>query len=477
MSESTRETSMAGPRVRGDARATSPVGDGARWVDDLVRVRRAGPALEARPEAEGAATLAVHAGTLDDPRTGAVGTPIYQTTTFLLEDGQYRSIEEGYPRDRFIYTRYGNPTQWAVQEKLAALEGAESALVFSSGMAAISTTVRALMDRGAHAVVSEELYGGTYTMFDRDLADAGMSVSFVDPRDPAAIEAVIRPETQLLYFEAMTNPLLKVVDVPSIAAIARRHGLWFVLDATFATPIAIRPLAHGVDVVVHSATKYLNGHSDLTAGVAAGSRKLVDCIWGRMITSGGCLDPHGCFLLERGLKTLPLRMRAHAEGAMALARYLEAHPLVVRVFYPGLESHPDHEVATRLMATGTGMVTFEVAGGDAAALRLLDLLRLPRQATSLGGVESLISLPFNSSHAPYTSGQRAAMGIRPGCVRLSVGIEDAADLIADFEQALARLAKELPLAGTRRAGATDEDRVTPSESPRPETLEEGAVSR
>ncbi len=428
--------------VRGDRTARSGVGEGVLWVNDLVRARRPGPALEPRVQGQALATRAVHAGTFDDDRTGAVGTPIYQTTTFLLEADQYRSIEEGHPRDRFIYTRYGNPTQWAVQEKLAALEGAESAVIFSSGMAAISTTVQALMDRGGHAVVSEELYGGTYTMFDRDLPDTGRSATFVDPRDLGAIEDAIEPHTQILYFEAMTNPLLKIADVPAIADIARRHGLRFVLDATFMSPIAMRALEHGVDVVVHSATKYLNGHSDLTAGVAAGSRKLIDGIWGRMITSGGCLDPHACFLLERGLKTLALRMRAHSEGAAVVAGYLESHRSVRRVHYPQLASHPDHDLATRLMESGTGMVTFEVDGGDETALRLLELLHLPRQATSLGGVESLISLPFNSSHAPYTSGRRAEMGIQPGCVRLSVGIEDPADLVADFEQAFERLAAE-----------------------------------
>jgi cystathionine beta-lyase/cystathionine gamma-synthase len=425
--------------IRGDARSEAATGGPIAWLADLRRARRPGPFL--RHEANhgaGASTRAVHAGSHDDPLTGAVGTPIYQNSTFVLQAEQYHSLEDGYPRDRFIYTRYGNPTQWAVQEKLAALESAESAIVFSSGMAAITSTVLTLMDKGAHAVASNELYGGTYNLFNQELPSLGMSATLVDPRDPAAIEAAIRSETQLLYFEAITNPLLKVVDIPRLAAIAERHKLRLIVDATFATPIACRPLEHGADVVVHSASKYLNGHSDLIAGVAAGSRKLIDQAWPRMLTYGGCLDPHACFLLERGLKTLAIRMRAHERSALALARHLEAHPRIRRVFYPLLPSHPDHALARRLLENGTGNVTFVVEGGDVAALRLLNTLTIPKQATSLGGVESLISLPFNTSQAGFTPEQRKAMGIDPGCVRLSVGIEDPEDLIADFDQALSR---------------------------------------
>jgi cystathionine beta-lyase/cystathionine gamma-synthase len=426
--------------IKGDPRSLAPVRGSVAWLADLKRDRRPGPFLgHGSAHGRGASTRAVHAGSHDDPVTGAVGTPIHQNSTFLLNSEQYRSIEEGYPRDRFIYTRYGNPSQWAVQEKLAALEGAESAIVFSSGMAAITSTVLSLMDKGAHVVASNELYGGTYNLLNQELPSLGMSATLVDPRDSAAIEAAIQPSTQILYFEAITNPLLKVIDIPQLARIAERHRLRLVIDATFATPIACRPLEHGADIVVHSASKYLNGHSDLIAGVAAGGRKLIDQIWPRMLTYGGCLDPHACFLLERGLKTLAIRMRAHQQSALALARYLEAHPRIRRVFYPLLPSHPDHAVASRLLANGTGNVTFVVDGGDEAALRLLDALAIPKQATSLGGVESLVSLPFNTSQAGFTPRQREAMGIDPGCVRLSVGIEDPEDLIADFDQALARI--------------------------------------
>lgn len=423
--------------VKGDRESVSPVRSKPEWIDQMPRRRRPGPVFGDNGFAAGGeSTRAVHAGTVNDPVTGAVGTPIYQASTFILNGEQYRSVEEGYARDRFIYTRYGNPSQWAVQNKLASLEGSESALVFSSGMAAITASLLSLMDKGAHVVASNELYGGTYNLLNQELPSLGMSASYADPRNLAAIEAAVRPETQVLYFEIMTNPLLKLVDLEGLVSLARRHNLRVIIDATFATPLACRPLEYGVDVVVHSATKYLNGHSDLVAGAALGSRKLVDMIWSRLLSYGGCLDPHGCFLLERSLKTLPARMRAHAETAMEVAHYLERHPAVARVLYPLLPSHPDHELARRQLRIGTGMVTFDVAGGDPAALALLDTLELPRQATSLGGVETLVSLPFNTSHAGYTSAQRAALGINPGCVRMSVGIEDAEDLIADLAQGL-----------------------------------------
>jgi len=423
--------------VRGDPGSISPTRSKPEWIDQMPRQRRPGPVFgDGGVAAGGDSTRAVHAGTTNDTASGAVGTPIYQTSTFVLNGEQYRSVEDGYARDRFIYTRYGNPSQWSVQNKLASLERAESALVFSSGMAAITASLLSLMDRGAHVVASNELYGGTYNLLNQELPSLGMSASYADPRSLDAVEAAIRPETQVLYFEIMTNPMLKLIDLAGLVSLARRYKLRVIIDATFATPLACRPLEYGVDLVVHSATKYLNGHSDLVAGAALGSRKLVDMIWPRLLSYGGCLDPHGCFLLERGLKTLPVRMRAHAGTAMEVARYLERHPAVARVLYPLLPSHPDHELAGRQLQMGTGVVTFDVGGGDAAALALLENLELPRQATSLGGVETLVSLPFNTSHAGYTSAQRAALGIRPGCVRMSVGIEDSRDLIGDLEQAL-----------------------------------------
>jgi cystathionine beta-lyase/cystathionine gamma-synthase len=295
-----------------------------------------------------------------------------------------------------------------------------------------------MLDKGAHVVASNELYGGTYNFFHHELPSLGFTVSYVNPRDMSAIEAAIQPNTMVLYFETMTNPLVKVVDMPAIGELARRHSLRLVVDATFTTPLGMHPLEHGAHVVVHSCTKYLNGHSDLVAGVAMGARKHMDAIWPRLLAFGGCLDPHACFLLERSLKTLPLRMRAHAEGAHAVATFLQQHPKIREVHYPGLPSHPDHALAKKLLSNMGGMIAFAVES-DAMALKLLDRLQLMRQATSLGGVETLVSLPYNTSHAAYTSDQRTRLGIPAGCVRLSVGIEDPQDLIADLEQALAAL--------------------------------------
>lgn len=423
--------------IRGDSRAQPPKSTNVSWCNDLVRSRKSGPYMRHEQWAEaGLSTLSVHAGSHADPNTGAVGTPIYQNTTFVLGDEQYKSFEEGYARDRFIYTRYGNPSQWAVQQKIAALEHAESALVFSSGMAAIASSVLALVDKGAHIVTSRDLYGGTYGFFHEELPSLGIQTTFTDMRSPEAISAALRPETQLLYFEALSNPLLKVANIPVLAEIAHKHGARLVIDATFVTPAGCLPLELGADLVVHSASKYLNGHSDLIAGAAAGNRKWIDRVWERLMHYGGCLDPHGCFLLERGLKTLSLRMKAHAENALKLAHWLRQHPCIEAVYYPMLPEHPDHALSKSLMRMAGGVIAFEMKGGDAAALSLCSRLTLPKQATSLGGVESLISLPFNTSHAALTEAQRASLGIRPGCARLSVGIEDVDDLIEDFERAL-----------------------------------------
>lgn len=383
------------------------------------------------------ATLAVHAGSHDDPATGAVGTPIYQTTTFRLDDATCQAMAEGRVRPHLIYTRYGNPSQWAVQEKVAALEGAESALVCASGMGAIAAGLLAVLAPGQRVLASRELYGGTYRLLSQELPSFGHPVDFADLTDPAAVAEALRPGTGALYLETLTNPLLNLADLEVCAALARRHGLRLVVDATFTTPLGLKPLALGADVVVHSASKYLNGHSDLIAGVAAGSREIMDRAWSRMLSLGSCLDPHACFLLERGLKTLPLRLRAQEAGALQVARWLESRPEVARVLHPGLDSHPQRGLAKRLLTWTGAMVTFDLKEGDAAAEAFCRRLRLVKYATSLGGVESLASLPYNTSHASFSETQRQAMGIRPGCVRLSVGIEDPEDLLADLAQALA----------------------------------------
>ncbi|NQY05584.1 MAG: aminotransferase class I/II-fold pyridoxal phosphate-dependent enzyme [Flavobacteriaceae bacterium] len=416
---------------------------GDLWFHHLKRERSEGPRLKDNRYSDyKESTKSIHAGQYDDPKTGALGTPIYQCSTFYLNKNTYGAIEEGRGRDELIYTRYGNPSQWSVQEKIAALENAESSIVFSSGMSAISSTLLAILDKGSHVVSSRDIYGGTYNFLYEDLDKYGMSVSFVSPTDIHEIENSIQENTKVLYFESLTNPLLKLVPIQELVALGKKYNLRVIIDNTFLTPYNLKALDLGVDLVINSATKYLNGHSDLIAGTVAGSRKLIDRIWPQMLKNGGSLDPHACFLLERSLKTFALRLRTHNHNAMKLATYLENHPRIKRVYYPGLASHDQYELANeQLKGRNSGMVSFEIDGGDEKAHELLDHLQLPKEATSLGGVESLISLPYNTSQASLTKKQQKAIGINDGLIRLSVGVEDIEDLIQDFDHAIATLFK------------------------------------
>ena len=414
---------------------------GELWLSDFDRKRSNGPSLgDGHQPDYRMHTKVVHAGQYDDPITGAIGTPIFQGTTFLLKESTYEAMHEGRGREALIYGRYGSPSQWAVQEKMAAIEGAESSLVFSSGMAAIAATLMALLDKGSHVVSSRDVYGGTFSFLDESLHKYGMSVTFVDPTDLDEIENAIRPNTKLFYFETLTNPLLKLVPLAQLVELAKKHKCRVVVDNTFLTPYNLRPLYMGVDVVIHSATKYLGGHTDVVGGFASGSRKLVDRIWGQLIKFGGSQDPHACFLLERSLKTLALRMQAHNTSALMVAKYLEGRDEVRRVHYPGLSSHPQHDLASVMLHDQYGgMVSFEIEGGDEAGLAFMNALRIPRRAVSLGGVESLVSMPFNTTHSPMTKSERRAIGLSDGFVRLSVGIEDVRDLIEDLENAFTHI--------------------------------------
>ncbi len=408
------------------------------WFNDLKRSRSQGPFIRSnRYEDYNASTKSIHAGQYDDKTSGAIGTPIFQSSTFYLNEASYDSIKEGRGRDELIYSRYGNPSQWSVQEKISALENAESSIVFSSGMAAISTAIISMLDKGSHVVSSRDIYGGTYNFLYEDLDKFGMSVTFTSPTDISAIEAAIQKNTKLLYFEALTNPLLKITPIEALVKLAKKYQLRVIIDNTFLTPYNLRQLDLGVDLVINSATKYLNGHSDLIGGTVSGSRKLIDRLWPQMLKNGGALDPHACFLLERSLKTFALRMRTHNSNAFALATYLENHPKIKRVYYPGLVSHEQHHLAKKqLQGKYSGMISFEIEGGDTTAHTLLKRLKLPKEATSLGGVESLISLPYNTSQASLTKTQQKAIGINDGLIRLSVGVEDIEDLILDFNRAL-----------------------------------------
>lgn len=417
-------------------------GEDRSWSNSLRRGRVPGPRLPEQrvlDDAVGLSTKSVHSGTYVDPVTRSVGTPIFQTTTFEFNEHTYGAFDQGHIRDVPIYGRYGSPNQWVVQEKVAALENAESAVAFSSGMAAIATTLLTLTNRGGHIVSSRDVYGGTYNLLREEMLQYGREVTFTDSSDIDQIAAAIRPDTQVLFFETLTNPLLKAAPLAGLAQLAEQGDLLLVIDNTFLTPYCLRPLELGAHVVVHSATKYLGGHSDLTAGVAAGSRKYLDRVWTTMLKLGGSLDAFPCFLLERGLKTLAVRMRAHIDNANRIAAFLDRHPRVTAVHHPSLPGYPYPWLRDYCRSGYGGMVSFEVDGGDEAALKFLERLTIPAVATSLGGVESLVSLPFNTSHSFLTVRQRRELGIQPGLVRLSVGIEDAEDLITDIDAALSGL--------------------------------------
>lgn len=375
-------------------------------------------------------TRAVHAGEPERRPGAPITTPVYHSSMFLTEElGRYDDIK---------YIRSSNmPNHEAVARKLADLEGGEAALVTASGMSAITSALLAVLGKGGHLIAQNSLYGGTQALVTHDFPELGLSCTAADATRPDGWEAALRKETRAVYVEAMTNPRLDVADLEGVVRFARAHGLVSVVDSTFATPVNFRPLEHGFDLVVHSATKYLNGHSDLVAGVVVGSRALVDRVRHKLIHLGGNADPHACFLLQRGVKTLTLRVAAQNAGALEVAAWLERHPRVARVNYPGLASHPQHDRAKKLFAGFGGMLSFELRADAAEADAFLRRLRLVVHTVSLGGVETLATRPAATSHAGLSAEERAASGIADGLVRLSVGIESPADVIADLEQALA----------------------------------------
>jgi cystathionine beta-lyase/cystathionine gamma-synthase len=383
------------------------------------------------------ATVCIHGGHRASAATPAVVHPVVHSTTFRLDDDAYARMVSGRTHEALIYTRIMNPSLDVVQQRIARLEGAERAIVFASGMAGIHAAVMACVAKGQRLVAHREIYGSAWDLFANLLAPLGIEAHFVDLADPEErAREIAAAKPAVVYCESITNPTMSVLDVPAIAKAAHAHGATFIVDATFATPLLQKPLALGADLVVHSATKYLGGHSDLIGGCVAGSQARMAGVYRWMQLAGGCMDPHAAFLLDRGIKTLPLRMKAHVENATLLARWLELHPRVTAVLYPGLKSHASYAVSQRVLSAPGGMLSFVVDGGDAAALRFVRALGLALEASSLGGVETLVSLPFNTSHARLSEAQRLESGIPPGMVRVSVGVEDAQDLIDDFEQAL-----------------------------------------
>jgi methionine-gamma-lyase len=382
----------------------------------------------------GPGTTAVHGR--HDSRPGPLTSPIVQTSTFAFASAaEMRRHLEG-DLELFLYTRYANPTVRDLEEALAALEGAEAALALSSGMAAMTTAVASLVRAGDEVLASASLYGGTVRLLTDLLPRFGVTARFLGAADLARLERVAGERSRVLIVESPTNPGLEIVDLEAVCASAHARGLVVVADNTFATPHLQRPLALGVDLVMHSLTKALAGHSDVIGGALAGSRVLIDAARGTMKILGGCMDPHAAFLVLRGVKTLHLRVDRQCENALALARHLEGHEAVSRVLYPGLPSHPGHDVARRQMSAFGGVVTLVLPGGLPAAERFYDRLRIVARAASLGGVESLASLPVHTSHYGLPEEKLREAGIDPGMVRLALGVEDAADLIEDVEQAL-----------------------------------------
>jgi methionine-gamma-lyase len=383
----------------------------------------------------GDATVAIHRGEPRHGRGGPVAPEIVRSSTFTFSStAEMKRWAEG-KSSAYIYTRYGNPTLTIAEEKIAALEGADAAIVAASGMAAISSALLAALSAGDEVISTAQLYGGTYRLM-RDLFPRmGIRVRHVEA-DLAGVEELVTTQTRCLYVETPTNPAMRLVDLRRAIALAREFKLVAIVDNTFASPLLQKPIEMGFDMVVHSATKYLGGHSDLIGGAVAGSREWIGRVRENIIYLGGCMDPEGAFLLIRGMKTLGVRVEKQCKTAMAVARFLEAHRKVERVHYPGLASHPDHRLARRQMRDFGGMLSFDVKGGIAAARRMCDRVQIFSLAASLGGVESLVVLPAYTSHYRMSPEELERAGVASGTVRVSIGLEDAPDLIDDLRQAL-----------------------------------------
>jgi cystathionine beta-lyase/cystathionine gamma-synthase len=382
-------------------------------------------------------TDVIHAGEGAVPSATPLTTPIYATSTFTFPSAADLEAYQAGTSDRYIYSRYANPTVQAVEAKIAASERGEAALVVSSGMAATSTALFGLVQPGDEVICAAAIYGGTLQVLTSFLERFGVKTRFVSIDDFGRIDQVLGPNTKVLWCESPTNPTLRCVDLAAVGSACRARGVVSIVDNTFASPMNQQPLVLGMDLVMHSATKYLNGHSDVTAGALVGSAAMIDRVKPARKLLGGVLEPASAYALGRGMKTLSVRMARHNSNAMAVAAWLESHPAVSRVFYPGLPSHPDHAIAARQMSGFGGMVCVELSGGYAAAASFFDRVQLFQRAASLGGVESLVSLPVLTSQYGLTDAQLADAGVSRGMVRLSVGLEAPEDLIADLKQALA----------------------------------------
>jgi len=373
-------------------------------------------------------TAAIHSAGGPCPATGAIVAPIYQTSTFVFEDiGKTKGYD---------YSRTANPTRKALEDTIAALEGGKAGFAFATGMAA-ETTVMHLLKQGDHVISQEDLYGGTYRLFENVMKNFGIEFTFLKMDDKYEIEAAIKPNTRMIWIETISNPLLNIVDVDMVASIAKKHGLLTVADNTLPSPYLLRPIEHGIALVVHSTTKYINGHCDVVGGaVVTATDELGERVQFLLNAMGTCASPFDCWLVLRGIKTLPVRMERHNKNATAIAAFLEKHPRVKRVFYPGLKSHPHHKLAKKQMKGYSGMVSFEVVGGAKAVKSFLRRVKVFSLAESLGGVDSLAEHPATMSHAAMPEKFRKKVGINDNLIRLSIGLENVDDLIEDLEQAL-----------------------------------------
>jgi cystathionine beta-lyase/cystathionine gamma-synthase len=376
----------------------------------------------------GLSTTAIHGGAPRSSPGIGVSSPLVQSVNFAQETGTSEGL---------LYTRYGNtPNAVLVQKRLAALEGAESALVLSSGMGATACAMLALLRSGDHLVTSSWIYGGTRKLFTEDLIGMGIEVTMVNPMEPRAWRKALRKNTRVVFLESPVNPTCRVIELGSLQNLAHNEGIALVVDSTFASPINFRPLEHGVDVVIHSATKYLNGHHDVLAGVVCGSEPFIDEVRRKMTVWGQAPDPFACWLLERGLKTIEVRVKRQNESAMRIAEWCSKRPEIAKIHYPGLTTHPDHKIAKALLDGFGGMLAIELKGGGVAAVKFVKKLQIFTYAASLGGVDSLVIEPRYSSHEHMSPDEREKIGIPDGFLRMSIGIENAEDLIADIEQAL-----------------------------------------
>ena len=396
-----------------------------------------------KQDACGFGTRAIHAGNQKDSQYGALSTPIYQSSTFIFDSCEQGGRRFSGAENGYIYTRLGNPTTSVLEAKVAALEGGEAALATASGMGAISSCLWTVSGAGKHIIADGTLYGCTFALLNHGIRRYGVEVDFIDTSDLDSLRAHLKENTVAVYLETPANPTLKITDITAVSQVAHDYNpeIKVICDNTFASPALQNPLALGADVVVHSATKYLNGHGDVVAGFVVGKADFIGQVrmFGLKDMTGAVLDPFAAYLLLRGLKTLELRMDRHCENAAKIAAFLEGHPAVEKVYYPGLASHKGHEVAARQMRRFGGMLSFEVRGGKAAGMKLVNALELITVAVSLGDAESLIEHPASMTHSTYSEEELRQAGIAPGLIRLSAGLENAEDLIADLRQALDRL--------------------------------------